>query len=179
MRTYLRMNKRHLRFFTWLCAIVFNLLGVSLTAYAQVSDEQALLIKLAINDLVNEYAITRDNGDALGYAGTFAENGSLILFGNTYSNEQLRERIEAENPNNLSMHHMTSGTINVIDENNATGVHYLTLYTGIKDKTQGESSTVYAPNYTVMGKYHDVYVLTKDGWKFAERKLEPIFRSKE
>eukprot|EP00903_Cladosiphon_okamuranus_P004500 g4498.t1 len=62
------------------------------------------------------------------------------------------------------------------DENNASGVHYFTLYTGTKGEDHEEGAAVNITSFTVMGKYHDEYVLTDEGWKFASRSVEAVFR---
>lgn len=146
---------------------------------ADISAEKEMYIKFAINDLVNEYAVARDAGDAVAYANTFSEDGVLDLYGTEYGREALIERVNTANPNSVGMHHMTSGQITVIDETNATGVQYMTLYTGTRGEDQEEGAPVSISNFTVMGKYLDTYVLTDDGWKFARRAVEPVFRPEQ
>ena len=168
------MNKFMTKFFALFAALF--MLNLSAQLQAQVSDSQAVQIKMAIKSLVDEYAVTRDNNDAAGYAATFAEDGTLDLYGTAYSRDALRERVEASDPSGVSMHLMSTGQINIVDETSATGVHYFTLYTGSRGDEQEEGSAVNVSSFTVMGKYHDDYILTDDGWKFANRRVEAIFR---
>lgn len=153
--------------------------GMNYAQSEELSAAEEWQIKAAIKELSDSYAITRDNDDAVAYANTFAKGGSLILYGEVITGrDAIRERTENATPN-MRMHIMTSSAIEVIDRLNATGVHYATIYSAPKGESYQEGDTVIAPYYRVMGKYHDKYVLTDEGWKFAERRLEPIFRSAE
>ena len=58
--------------------------------------------------------------------------------------------------------------IDVIDENNATGVVYLTLY-----RHDGEVGRRSAPSDVpeIVGEYRDQFVRTVDGWRFKRIKV--------
>lgn len=161
----------------------FVLAGLTLCSHSLVQAEDMSAteewgIKAAIKELSDNYGITRDNDDAVGYANNFAEDGSLILYGNRATGRAaIQARAEGGTPNTVRMHVLTSSAINIIDAKHATGVHYMTVYSGQRSDDHKDGDTVDIANFRVMGKYHDKYVLTDDGWKFAERRLEPIFRA--
>ncbi len=145
-------------------------------AIADVSRQQTAVINARIQQLVADYAITRDNLDAVSYSNTFAEDGAIVLFGETYKGrEVLKKRIEASDPNVVTIHMMGPGQINVVDNNTATGVQYVVVYRGIKGESHKEGSPLPITNLMVVGKYHDRYVNTDDGWKFSERRFEAVF----
>lgn len=169
------MNKQQIFAFLFLCLFCINL-----SQAADISAVEEWQIKQAVKELSDSYAITRDNNDYQGYANTFTKDGSLILYGSiTTGREAIQARAESGSKTAVRMHIMTSSAIEVIDREHATGVHYATIYSGEKSESHQEGDIVVAPNYRVMGKYHDKYVLTDAGWKFAERRLEPIFRAIE
>ncbi|MDG2089196.1 MAG: nuclear transport factor 2 family protein [Arenicellaceae bacterium] len=137
-------------------------------------------IKAEIKELADAYAINRDNNDAVAYANTFAKDGTLILYGNSYSGrETIQTRIDESDSSGVGMHVMSTSVIEVIDSEHATGVHYATIYGGTKADSHEAGDIIPLANFRVMGKYHDKYVLTDEGWKFSERRLEPIFSGPE
>jgi len=160
-----------------LCAVA--LFSINLAQAADMSAAEEWLIKAQIKELSDSYGIHRDNNDHDGYANTFAEDGELILYGNvSKGRDEIRARA-ANASDNVRMHVLTSSLINVIDSENATGVHYITVFSAAKPEGFEDGDTVVSPNFRVMGKYHDKYVLTDEGWKFAERRIEPIFSASE
>lgn len=154
-------------------------LTMSATA-ADLSAEEEWQIKAEIKQLADAYAVNRDNNDAVAYANTFAEDGVLILYGNSYAGrETIQARTEGGDPNRVGMHVMSTSAIEIIDSEHATGVHYATIYGGTKSDSHEEGDMIPLTNFRVMGKYHDKYVLTDAGWKFAERRLEALFSAPE
>jgi len=155
-------------------SLVFFL--ISANALADIATDKVMLIKIEIAELVDNYAITRDNLDPLGFPNTFAEDGVLVLRGKTYKGrEALRKRIQASDPNIVSMHMMSAGQISVLDENTATGVQYVTVYSATKEASGQANGSLTTAGFAVIGKYHDKYVRTSEGWKFSERRFEQIF----
>ena len=142
--------------------------------------EQEWLIKLQIKELSDLYGITRDNDDAEGHAGTFAEDGVLVLYGNEYKGrEVIAERVRSAGTTGLRMHVLSTSNIEVIDSHNARGVHYVTVYSTTKPENYDPNERTPVANFRTMGKYHDKYILTDQGWKFSERRLEAIFTGAE
>lgn len=154
---------------------LFCIISVSATA-GDVKVENEWQIKAEINELVNAYGIHRDDGNAVGYADTFAEDGVLIIHGESYKGrEVLRKRVENGSTSNVNMHIITTGLITLIDNNNATGVHYSTIYRSPKGEDYKVGTAVPLKGITSVAKYFDKYIRTDEGWKFAERKSVPAF----
>lgn len=146
---------------------------------AQAADMSALdewLIKSQIKELVDQYAMARDNIDAVAYANTFTANGSLIINGQPYTGrEVIQARVESADQNAIGMHIMSTSQITVIDESNATGIHYATVYGATPDDSYEQGSTIEIAVPVTQGKYYDVYSLTDEGWKLAERRFERVY----
>ena len=72
----------------------------------------------------------------------------------------------------ISRHVCCNLLIDVIDENNASGVVYLTLY-----RNDGEVGRRSAPSDVpdIVGEYRDTFVRTKDGWRFKRRDIAASF----
>jgi hypothetical protein len=60
----------------------------------------------------------------------------------------------------------------VIDEHSAEGVVYLTLY-----RHDGDPGDLPRPldGPLVVGRYHDAFTRTDEGWRFASRRIEVSF----
>jgi len=53
------------------------------------------------------------------------------------------------------------------------------VYGGTPDETQSGEQVIPIDGFRLMGKYHDKYVRTDEGWKFAERRLQRVFTAAE
>lgn len=165
---------RVLTFFGFFVTI-FNLGLVSAQA-EEMSIEQQLSAKAEIKLLADGYAIHRDSLNAQAYADLFAEDGKFFYRGKVYAGrEVLQQRIKDVNPLSTTMHVMATSLITLVDEKNATGIHYATIYSKTLDKPVESGKTIPVQGFAVMGKYLDKYKVTKDGWKIAERSFQPIF----
>lgn len=140
----------------------------------QVDGAEAAKIRLEIQQLVDDYAIYRDNLDAKNYANLFTEDGVLIVRGNEYQGREiLYQRMLDADTSRVSMHVMSSSQITIIDRNNATGVHYAAVYTGSPTDNPGQPIPV--RGFAILGQYRDNYARTAEGWKISERKMQPVF----
>lgn len=147
---------------------------------ADLSEQDEWLIKAEIKQLVDTYAMARDNLDAVAYANTFTENGTLILGGQPYTGRDvLQARVEGANQASIGMHMMSTSDITVIDENNATGIHYATVYGAIPGEDHPESDPVEVSGFVSQGKYFDKYERTDEGWRISERRFERIYRQSQ
>lgn len=74
----------------------------------------------------------------------------------------------------LMRHVVTNSTIDVVDEKNATGICYLTVfYGGEHDPEKGEIR----PTMPIsLGEFHDRFVKIGETWLFKTRVLKRIFR---
>ncbi|MCZ0952277.1 MAG: nuclear transport factor 2 family protein [Rhodospirillaceae bacterium] len=152
------------------------LLGLSSAQAADLSAQDEWMIKAEIKQLVDTYAMARDNLDAVAYANTFTENGTLIIGGQPHSGRDvLQARVEGANQESIGMHIMSTSDITVIDENNATGIHYATVYGAIPGEDHPEGDAIDVAGFVAQGKYFDRYERTDEGWRISERRFERIY----
>jgi ketosteroid isomerase-like protein len=94
-------------------------------------DLERLLIERACARLVTEYCHFVDHGEAAKIADQFTEDGVWTSPENTMSGRDAIRRgsqIRQDNVERMSRHICNNLLVDVIDENNAKGVVYLTLY---------------------------------------------------
>ncbi len=135
-------------------------------------------IVAACKDLVTDYAIARDHGDADGYAATFAQDGELILpSGSFKGREQLRQRMAENRGKSVSRHMMSTTQIKVIDSENAVGISYAVIFIEPAPEA-GSAGPVPTRGPAAIGEYRDSFLLTEQGWKFSRREFVPVFSLK-
>lgn len=110
----------------------------------------------------------------------FAQDGELNVTGKPVRGREKIARSLAFRPDGLrSRHILTNIHINVIDENNAEGLSYLTLYRhtgeGLEADDPGPRTI---PGPWAVGHYADRFVRTDEGWRFASRVLHFAFHIK-
>lgn len=160
--------------------LVLMSLGLCTVQAQEMDAMEEFFIKAQIKELVDRYAIARDNLDAQEYANTFAEDGALVIGGNAVQGRDvIAARVEAANPNSIGMHIMSTSQITVIDAENATGIHYATVYGATADDSHEAGSVIAVPGFVAQGKYFDKYELTEEGWKIAERRFERVYSLSE
>lgn len=131
----------------------------------------AAAIKTACEDLVLDYAYYRDRPDAQGVAAVFAEDARLEVLGQTFvGRDKIKARIEAGIGGPVFRHMMSTIRIFPVDQDHATGVSYVTVYSA----PPGDGPLPVG-NVAGVGEYHDRFVRTADGWKIAERKFVMVF----
>ena len=118
--------------------------------------------------LVKRYCHIVDLAGGDGLAELFAEGGVLEINGVMVGRDALRARPAA--PGSMQMRHFcTNILIDVVDESSARGVTYLVAYVE-------PAGTEEAGLPAFVGEYHDEFVLTPDGWRFASRRTHATFR---
>ena len=138
-------------------------------------DLQKMLIERACERLVTEYCHFVDHGEAAKIAGLFADDG---IFASPRAVKTGRVDIadwfmrREGNVARMSRHVCCNQLIDVIDENNATGVVYLTLY-----RHDGEVGRPLSPSDVpdIVGEYRDQFVRTGEGWRFKRRDIGVSF----
>ena len=146
----------------WVAVAQFFLIA---TAAAELSPEQEREIIFDCTQLVQNYAYYRDMHDPENFANIFTEDARMTARGEWLTGrEALMDHVMDGDPDNQSMHMVSTVKITPIDEQNATGVTY--------------SSVVYQlTGVAVTGKYFDKFVKTEDGWKISERVWSVIYRN--
>lgn len=138
-------------------------------------DMQRLLIERACARLVTEYCHFVDHGEAAKIAGQFTEDG---VWASPRDMRTGREAIaksfqkRQDNTGRMSRHVCSNLLIDVIDESNATGVVYLTLFRDDGDPAR-RASPSQLPD--VIGEYRDSFVRTAEGWRFKRREVHVSF----
>ena len=121
--------------------------------------------------VVLDYAYYRDRPDADAVAGLFAEDAVLQVLGSEYTGrEQIRGRILAGVGGPIFRHMMSTIRIFAIDDDHATGVSYVTVYSA----PPGEGP-VPVDTFAAVGEYHDQFVRTETGCKIKRRDFVPVF----
>jgi hypothetical protein len=142
---------------------------------AELSAEQEREIIIECQQLVTDYAYYRDLRDADKVAELFTEDARMLARGHWNEGRQaLRDHVNGDDMDTVSMHLMTTIKIMPQDEKSATGISYAAV--AHEAKAEGESAAALLDNFAVVGKYHDTFVLTNDGWKISERIFRPVFR---
>jgi hypothetical protein len=138
-------------------------------------DLQKMLIERACERLVTEYCHFIDHGEAAKIPTLFAEDG-VWASGKIVRNG--RAEIAAgfgrrqDNAGRISRHVCCNQLVDVIDENSATGVVYVTLF-----RNDGEVGRRLAPSDVpdLVGEYRDQFVRTAEGWRFKRRDVGVSF----
>ncbi|MDZ4762395.1 MAG: nuclear transport factor 2 family protein [Alphaproteobacteria bacterium] len=135
------------------------------------TDIEKLLIERACERLVVEYCHLTDHGEAARVADLFTEDGVWSSSENTMNGRdklrkgfQRRQDIAAR----MSRHVCTNLLVDVIDEDTARGVVYLTLY-----RHDGEAGRATSPTQApaMVGEYRDEFKRTPAGWRFHRREI--------
>ena len=136
---------------------------------------EQMAIERECERLVTLYCHVIDHGEASRVAELFTEDGSWRAPGVVHqgideirnafaTREAARERMSRHVCNNLR--------VDVVDEDNATGIVYLTLYRHDGDATR-RISPLDGPE--MVGEYRDRFVRTPQGWRIAERSTHVSF----
>jgi hypothetical protein len=107
----------------------------------------------------------------------FAEDGELNTVQPVKGRENLTRAMAARPDALRSRHVLTNIYINVIDEDHAEGISYLSLYRHTGEGIAGDDQsprTISGP--AAIGHYADKFIRTDEGWRFASRVLHFAFR---
>ncbi len=134
-----------------------------------------LLIERECERLVTLYCHYVDHGEAAKIADLFTVDGVWRGPGVEMRGiEEVRKGfcIRQANAARMSRHVCNNLLIDVVDEDNATGTVYLTLY-----RHDGEEGRRISPleGPVLVGEYRDRFVRATAGWRFAERTTKVSF----
>ena len=137
-------------------------------------NNKRIFIQSCCRDLIIAYAKFLDMAEYDQCADMFEDNATLDVWSELKGKSAILAAMSARPSDLLTRHIMTNILITVIDERQATGVSYLTLYRKIGKLNRGEEKTPFTRPAAV-GQYNDEFVLTKDGWRFSRRKAHFTF----
>ena len=140
-----------------------------------IEDENRIADRLAIMALNDDFGRLLDHGDVTGFVALFTEdvrysNGPRALNGR----EEMTEFFTARAAGGRVSRHLYSGlSISFDDPDRATGYSVWLTFAGA-----GALPITPAEPFLV-ADIIDVYTRGPQGWRFAERRIEPVFRSAE
>ena len=134
-------------------------------------DLKRLVIERACARLVVQYCHFIDHGEAARVAELFCEDGVWASPENTMTGRAAILKGFTHRQNNkarMSRHVCDNLLLDVVDDNTAEGVVYLTLYR--HDGEEGRGASPAGPPELV-GEYRDRFRNTADGWRFERREI--------
>jgi hypothetical protein len=140
---------------------------------------QRLEIREACERLALDYSFFADGQRMDEWSELFAEDGELVLFGQTYRGPAaIRAAVGAgRGASALSVHAITNHRIDIVSEDAATASVYIIVYAGERKDGGPAAARLIAP--AMVGTYRDAYRRTPAGWKFARRAFEPLITTAE
>ena len=129
--------------------------------------------------LVTAYCHHVDHGEAERIAELFTHDGVWSSVEVTLDGrEEIRKAMAQRQANaaRMSRHVCNNFLIDVVDEDNAEGTVYLTLY-----RYDGKEGRRLSPleGPMMVGEYRDRFSRTSDGWRIARRNVEVSFLRRE
>jgi len=143
-------------------------------------EQEAFEIERACGRLVVDYTHLVDFGEAERVAELFAEGavweaGDVRFEGRDALRAMFRGRQQMVR--RRSRHVCTNLAIDVVDAERASGRVYLQLYRHDFDADPAPGAVAPGGPPVAVGEYHDEFVRTADGWRFARRRAELAFGS--
>ena len=129
----------------------------------------------ACRDLVIELTHLGDHGEHEKAIALWTEDGTWIRGGKPFTGRaELLASFSRGSGTNFIRHLVTATRVLVQDADNATGVSY---YMAISHDPKTETPEFPLPLSPMsMGEWHDRYVRTADGWRFAHREVKRLFQ---
>lgn len=144
-----------------------------MTGAAGLSPLERLEIREACERLALDYSFHADAADWEPWSGLFAEDGEMHLSGSVLKGPRaIRDAVAGAPASALTVHAISNHRIDIVSENEAYGTAYVVLYAG--ERRAGQPTSVATITPAIVGTYHDAYRRTADGWKFAQRRFEPL-----
>jgi hypothetical protein len=139
------------------------------------TESERTQIERACERIVTLYCHYVDHGEAARIADLFAKDGVWRSPQVTMDGiDELRQGFAQRQANRerMSRHVCNNCLIDVIDEDHAEGLVYLTLF-----RHDGDPERTLSPleGPELVGEYRDKFVRTPDGWRFAEREIAVSF----
>lgn len=136
------------------------------------------VIEYACARLVNQFAVCNDAGRYDTLAALFAEDGQYARPTDpdnfVVGREAILAAFKARPADKLTRHLISNVVIDVQAPTSASGICYVTLYSGSTARPAEKHGFV-GQLSPLIGEYHDDFVLTTDGWKFRRRQGRLVF----
>lgn len=109
------------------------------------------------------------------FTGLFTPDGVLNLAGFAFNGRaEIRKYLDSRPLNRTSVHVITNFWVKVLNEREAEGVTYITVYRYQSDEDSPPRPVPMEIPFMV-GHYQDRYRCADEGWRFASRELTPTF----
>ncbi|MGQ7793617.1 nuclear transport factor 2 family protein [Faunimonas sp. B44] len=126
-------------------------------------------------NLLYRHAQLSDQGRVAEAVGLFTPDGTWIRGGKPFTGHEQMMNSSSRPANAVSRHFTSNPVVDVHDENHASAVTYYIVFRhdpGVPDPKlplplEGAFSA---------GEWHDRYVRTPDGWRFAYREVKRLFQ---
>jgi 3-phenylpropionate/cinnamic acid dioxygenase small subunit len=139
------------------------------------NDDHTDTISRACEALSIAYARAVDFRDYDYFVTLFTEDGVLDTGRPLEGRTAIAEALSHRSDELRSRHVITNVFIDVLNENEARGISYLTLYRHVgPESLKGEPIAFDGP--AAVGHYEDRFENTSEGWKIKRRKLHFAFR---
>lgn len=136
-------------------------------------------IERACKRLSHAYSKHLDFREYEAFVELFAEDGILNTGVELNGKEAIREGMKHRSDRLRSRHVVTNLIVDVIDEDHAEGVTYLTLYRMVTEEARNPSNVLPLEGPAAVGHYTDKYIRTSEGWRFDSRILEFAFQNQD
>lgn len=141
---------------------------------APLGEAEIAAIKLACEDLSEQYTYVLDGGDANGLAALFAEDGAWDVTGKHIQGaaairDYWASRSATKAPGDGRLHQIANQIVTVIDRDHATGRSIALAY---RFKSPGTEHQSLAPE--VIARNDDEYVRTAAGWRIKRRTVTTL-----
>jgi hypothetical protein len=139
-----------------------------------VTELDRTLIEHACARLVVAYALHYDSHDTDGFVALWSDDGVWHNSrGALRGPDAIREYLRGPPKITLGRHVCSNIHVTVVDAEHATGTCYFTFY-GTTESDPVRPVTLASAQ--AVGQYFDEYVKTFAGWRFASRRMEPVFK---
>lgn len=131
------------------------------------TNEHRQEIEHACTQLSMRFAKYADFRDYPALVALFVEDGVFERMGQRHVGSEAILALMATRPLDMKTRHICSNiVIDALGEDTATGVTYVQLY---RHDGGGDNEVAPASAPRMVGDYHDSFVRTAHGWRFAER----------
>jgi SnoaL-like domain len=136
--------------------------------------EQRMAIEQQCRDLVVAATQYGDHREAEKAAALFAEDGTWLRGGRTYTGPaQIRESYHRGSATQVGRHMLGGTLVTVLDDDHAAAVTYYLAISHDPGSAAAELPLPLSP--FSMGEWHDTFVRTPAGWRFATRDTRRVF----
>ncbi len=138
------------------------------------TESDRIAIEHACARLVTAYCLLVDARSHEALTKLWAADGTWAsMIGPLKGHADIRRYLDGK-AMSLTRHISTNIQVEVVDADHARGTSYFTLYRSVEPAKDGPTP-MQGP--MMVGQYFDDYVRSKEGWRFAHRRMEVAFKA--